>query len=196
MIEIESALGGRLPLDIRLAYPSPQPGIQSSAVLVPLLKEEAVWKLLFTRRSESLAEHGGQISFPGGRAEEGDSGPLPTALREACEEIGISGEDIHPLGILEPEDTRTGFRIWPVVGIVHWPVELILSSPEVREVFLVPLDWLIQPGRSEWREVKSTHGGVPRRAPFFEPFEGRVIWGATASITIRLLEIIRSGWTA
>jgi 8-oxo-dGTP pyrophosphatase MutT (NUDIX family) len=191
MIDIESALVRRLPNNANLSYPPPEPGIQSSAVLVPLLKEEAVWKLLFTRRSEQLAEHGGQVSFPGGRAEAGDSGPLQTALREACEEVGISAEDVRPLGILDSAGTRTGFRIWPVACILKWPVKLTLSIPEVREVFFVPVEWLMQPGKFHWRNVESANGGALHRALFFEPFEGQVIWGATAAITVRLMDFLR-----
>lgn len=191
MIDIESALIRRLPINANLPYPPPEPGIQSSAVLVPLLKEEAVWKLLFTRRSEQLAEHGGQVSFPGGRAEAEDSGPLQTALREACEEVGISAEDVRPLGILDFAGTRTGFRIWPVVCILKWPVKLTLSIPEVREVFFVPVEWLMQPGKFHWRNAESANGGAPHRALFFEPFEDQVIWGATAAITVRLMDILR-----
>jgi 8-oxo-dGTP pyrophosphatase MutT (NUDIX family) len=191
MIDIESALGQRLPQGVNISFPSAESGIQFSAVLVPLLKEEAVWKLLFTRRSDQLAEHGGQVSFPGGRTEAGDSGPMQTALREAREEIAISAGDAQPLGILNPVDTRTGFRIWPVVCVLHWPVTLTLSMPEVHEVFFVPVDWLMQPGNFHWREVKSADGGSRHRAPFFEPFEGHVIWGATAAITVRLMDILR-----
>jgi 8-oxo-dGTP pyrophosphatase MutT (NUDIX family) len=190
MIDIESVLADRLPVNIHSPYPPSEPGIKSSAVLVPLIKEEAAWKLLFTLRGEQLAEHGGQISFPGGRAEGGDSGPLQTALREACEETGISAEAVRPLGMLSPIATHTGFRIWPVVGILRGPVELQPASPEVREIFFVPLEWLMQPGRSEWRMVESSRDEAPRRALFFEPYLGHVIWGATAAITFGLLEIL------
>jgi 8-oxo-dGTP pyrophosphatase MutT (NUDIX family) len=193
MIDIESALAERLPVDKNISYPSGEPGIKSSAVLVPLLKEEGAWKLLFTRRSEQLADHRGQIAFPGGQVEAGDSGPLQTALREAGEELGVRSEDVQPLGILDPADTHTRFRIWPVVCILKWPVRLILSLPEVREVFFVPVAWLMEPGNYAWRTVESENARTQRRAAFFEPFQGQVIWGATAAITIRLMEILRAG---
>jgi 8-oxo-dGTP pyrophosphatase MutT (NUDIX family) len=196
MIDIDSALSDQLPHGAQLAYPPPEQGKKTSAVLVPLLKEEIVWKLLFTRRSEQLAEHGGQVSFPGGRAEAGDSGPLQTALREACEEIGLSAKDVRPLGILDPAGTRTGFRIWPVVCVLKWPMGLTLSLSEVREVFLVPVEWLMRPGNYHWRDVESANDGTPHRAPFFEPFQGQVIWGATAAITFGLMEILNGGRAA
>jgi 8-oxo-dGTP pyrophosphatase MutT (NUDIX family) len=193
MIDIESFLSARLPANVNISYPPQDPGIKSSAVLVPLLMDETVWKLLFTRRSDQLTDHRGQVSFPGGHVEAGDSGPLQTALRETCEEIGIHSEDIRPLGILDPADTRTGFRIWPVVCVLKWPLELTLSSPEVREVFFVPVEWLMQPGNLTWRSMKSINGRAQSKAPFFKPFQGHVIWGATAAIAVRLMEILREG---
>lgn len=196
MIDIESSLSNHLPANANISYPPHSPGIKSSAVLVPLLKDETVWKLLFTQRSNQLADHRGQVSFAGGHVERGDSGPLQTALREACEEIGIHSEDIRPLGTLDPADTRTGFRIWPVVCIMKWPLQLTLSSPEVREVFFVPVEWLMQGGNLTRRSMESINGGTQSAVPFFEPFQGHVIWGATASITLRLMEILREGWTS
>jgi 8-oxo-dGTP pyrophosphatase MutT (NUDIX family) len=196
MIDIEFSLSDRLPANANISYPPHSPGIKSSAVLVPLLKDETVWKLLFTRRSNQLADHRGQVSFPGGHFETGDSGPLQTALRETCEEIGIRSEDIRPLGILDPADTRTGFRIWPVVCIMKWPFHLKLSLPEVREVFFVPVEWLMQGGNLTRRSMESINGGAQNAVPFFESFQGHVIWGATAAITVRLMEILREGWAS
>jgi 8-oxo-dGTP pyrophosphatase MutT (NUDIX family) len=196
MIDIESELADLLPADVRTCYPAPEPGKKASAVLVPLLKEKAVWKLLFTRRSEQVADHRGQISFPGGHVEPDDSGPVQTALREASEEVGIRPEDVRPLGILEPVDTHTDFRIWPVVCILRWPVRLTLSSAEVREVFLVPVEWLMEPNRITWRTVEPSRAQTENRAPFFESFQGHLIWGATAMITSRLIDLLRGGKTA
>jgi len=196
MIDIESALSDRLPANVDISYPPQAPGIKTSAVMVPLLKDHAAWKILFTERGDKLADHRGQVSFPGGRAEPGDPGPWQTALREAGEEIGVHSGDVRPLGILDPADTRTGFRIWPVVCLLNWPLEFALSRPEVREVFFVPVEWLMQPGNVEWRPAGSTSGREPSAAPFFNPFQGHVIWGATAAITIRLMEILREVRTA
>jgi 8-oxo-dGTP pyrophosphatase MutT (NUDIX family) len=196
MIDIESFLSDRLPFKLHLSFPPLEPGIKSSAVLVPLLKEGTIWKILFTVRSDHLADHGGQIAFPGGRTDPGDAGPLQTALREAREEIGVPSEEIRPAGILDPIDTHTGFRIWPVVGILRWPQQLTLSLPEVREVFFVPVEWLMRPDNSSWRPVDSPAGHPQRQALFFHPFQGRIIWGATAAITLQLMEILREGWTA
>ncbi len=157
-----------------------------SAVLILLRNWNDAWEVFFTRRSEQLADHSGQIAFPGGRAEAGDSGPLQTALREACEEIGIPPGSVHPLGILDPVDTSSGFRVWPVAGVLRSLVEPGPSSPEVAEAFWIPLDWLAAEGRWEWRIVPA--GEARREAIFFEAYQGHVIWGATAAITVQLLD--------
>jgi 8-oxo-dGTP pyrophosphatase MutT (NUDIX family) len=190
MIDIESFFADRLSQKINISYPPQESGIKTSAVLVPLIKDEGVWKILYTRRSDEVNDHRGQISFPGGRVEAGDAGPLETALREAREELGIRSEDVRPLGILDPAETRTGFRIWPVAGVLQWPIELILSRPEVHEVFFVPVDWLTQPGNFYFRQVESADGTPQSREPIFKPFGGNVIWGATAAITARLMDLL------
>jgi 8-oxo-dGTP pyrophosphatase MutT (NUDIX family) len=189
MDDIETLLRHLLPSAAGAKYPSLPEGRKASAVLVPLLKESGEWKLLFTERGEQLADHRGQVAFPGGRAEAGDSGPLETALREACEELGIPPERVTPIGTLKDIDTSTCFRIWPVVGILDWPMHLEPVLPEVREIFLVPLEWLRAPGRLERRPVGGTAGG--RSSLFFEPYRGHVIWGATAKITYRLINILQ-----
>ncbi len=193
MSEIESLLRRSLPISIRTDFPSPSSGIGYSAVLVVLWKDTEDWKLLYTRRGDQLADHRGQVAFPGGHVEAGDSGPLQTALREACEEVGIPSEQIDPLGILDPVDTSTGFRIWPVVCLLKQPAELKPALPEVREAFWIPLAWLMRKGRWEWRTVPSGAGRSGRRAIFFESFQGHDLWGATALITVRLLEILHGG---
>lgn len=157
------------------------------------LKEKREWSVLFTRRGEQLADHRGQIAFPGGQVDAGDSGPLQTALREASEEVGIPPEAVDPIGILAPVDTQTGFRIWPVICILRQPISLKPASPEVCEVFWIPLKWLKEPGRWEWQPVPSEAGRSERKAIFFEAYQGHVIWGATAMITCQVLELILMG---
>jgi|WetSurMetagenome_2_1015567.scaffolds.fasta_scaffold111746_2 8-oxo-dGTP pyrophosphatase MutT (NUDIX family) len=179
------------PRKITEHYPPPEPGIRYSAVLLLLRQEADEWHVLLTRRSGQLADHRGQIAFPGGRAESGDSGPLQTALREACEEVGLPPDTVQPLGLLDPVDTSSGFRIWPVVGVIRRQVDILPSPPEVDETFWVPLDWLAAGGRRERRSVASVDGGGTRTALFFQPYQGRVIWGATAAILVQLLEILR-----
>ena len=186
MINPETLLRNSLRGNFTKRYPSNLERIKLSAVLILLRNRNDAWEVFFTRRSEQLADHGGQIAFPGGRAEAGDSGPLQTALREACEEIGVPPGSVHPLGILEPVDTSSGFRVWPVVGVLRSPVEPGSSSPEVAEAFWIPLDWLAADGRWEWRIVPA--GENRREAVFFEAYQGNIIWGATAAITVQLLD--------
>jgi len=193
MSEIENLLRISLPHGVRTDFPSPSPGIGYSAVLVVLWNDTGEWKLLYTRRGDLLADHRGEVAFPGGHVEAGDSGPLQTALREACEEVGIPPEQIDPLGILDPVDTSTGFRIWPVVSLLKQAAELKPAPPEVREAFWIPLAWLMEKGKWEWRTVPSGPGRSERRAVFFGPYQGHTLWGATALITVRLLEVLPGG---
>jgi 8-oxo-dGTP pyrophosphatase MutT (NUDIX family) len=193
MINPESLLRNSLRGTITERYDSSASGGKISAVLILLRNRMNTWEVFFTRRSEQLADHRGQIAFPGGRSEAGDSGPLQTALREACEEVGIPPAAVHPLGILDPVDTLSGFRVWPVVGIIRVPVDPRPSSPEVAEAFWIPLDWLAAEGRWESRTVDATGPGKARSAIFFEAYQGHVIWGATAMIMVRLLDRIITG---
>jgi 8-oxo-dGTP pyrophosphatase MutT (NUDIX family) len=176
-------------------YALPAPGGKPSAVLILLRDHDGAWEVFFTRRSERVADHRGQIAFPGGRAETGDSGPLQTALREACEEVGIPPGAVHPLGILDPVDTSSGFRVWPVVGVIRADADPRPSSPEVADVFWAPLEWLAAEGRWERRIVDPAAPGETRTAIFFEAHQGHVIWGATAEITVQLLDRLRGDGT-
>jgi 8-oxo-dGTP pyrophosphatase MutT (NUDIX family) len=180
-----------LPWKITERYPPPEPGIKYSAVLLLLRRETDAWHVLLTRRSGRLTDHRGQIAFPGGRAESGDSGPFQTALREACEEVGLPPDAVRPLGLLDPLDTSSGFRIWPVVGVLRREAELLPAPPEVDETFWVPLDWLAAEGNIERRSVAGAEGGGMRTDLYFQPYHGRVIWGATAAILVQLLGILR-----
>jgi 8-oxo-dGTP pyrophosphatase MutT (NUDIX family) len=194
MINPESLLRNSLRGTITERYSSSAPAENFSAVLILLRNRMNAWEVFFTRRSEQLANHRGQIAFPGGRAEAGDSGPLQTALREACEEVGITPAAVHPLGILDPVDTSSGFRVWPVVGVIRLPVDPRPSSPEVAEAFWIPLDWLAAEGRWESRTVAAAASGKARSAVFFEAYQGHVIWGVTAMIMVQVLDRIhRSG---
>jgi len=189
MTGIIDLLRNSLPRNAASPYPPPSSDIGYSAVLVVLRQDAGGEQLLFTRRGEELADHRGQIAFPGGHAEPGDSGPLQTALREAGEEVGIPAGRTEPMGILDPVDTSTGFRIWPVVCRLTSPVEIKPAPPEVCEAFWIPIAWLAREGRWKWKTAPS--GG--RRAIYFEPYDGRIVWGATAQITVHLLNILRRG---
>jgi 8-oxo-dGTP pyrophosphatase MutT (NUDIX family) len=182
--ELEQRLAGRLiPAGQTVFVPDPA-GRKNSAVLVPLLRTSGKWHLLYTRRCDNLTDHGGQIAFPGGQAEPGECVPIETALRETGEELGIPARAIRPIGELDLVDTTTGYLIAPVVGVIDWPQPLTLEEREVRETFTVPMDWLREDGQATLKPVAGTKDRV---AFFFRPYDGHVIWGATAKITLDLL---------
>lgn len=158
-----------------------------ASVLVPIVNRPHGATVLLTQRTAHLADHAGQISFPGGRSEPEDTGPAHTALREADEEVGLERRHVEVVGMLPDYWTITGFRVTPVVGWVEPPFSLSLDSFEVAEVFEVPLDFLMDPARHE-RHSYEYNGG--RRQYFAMPYEGRRIWGATAAIIVNLHHIL------
>lgn len=161
-----------------------------AAVLIPLFWQADQWYLLYTRRTESVDSHRGQVSFPGGMIEESDKGPVEAALREVEEEIGIPGETVEVLGCVDSMFTVTQFSITPVVGKIPWPISMNLNKSEVARVFSVPILWLADQKnlRTEEREVPGLGLSVP--VHYYDVYDGEVIWGATARITLNFLEII------
>ena len=155
-----------------------------AAVLVPVVARDEPTVLL-TLRSAALANHAGQISFPGGRLDPGDPDPLATALREAHEEIGLDAGYADPLGYLDPYLSGTGYRIVPVVALISPAFEMTINAAEVDEAFEVPLEFLMKPENHarhsrEWKGV--------RRSFYAMPYGERYIWGVTAGILRRLYE--------
>jgi 8-oxo-dGTP pyrophosphatase MutT (NUDIX family) len=154
--------------------PPPRP----AAVLVPIVLRPALTVLL-TQRSNDVPSHPGQISFPGGKLEQADAGPLACALREAEEEIGLPADRIEPLGYLDGYRTGTGFQITPVVAFVRLPFQPVLDAREVLEVFEVPLAFLMD----EANHQKASREWRGRQRSFYAmPYQGRYIWGATAGM--------------
>jgi 8-oxo-dGTP pyrophosphatase MutT (NUDIX family) len=161
-----------------------------AAVLVPLYQEDGRWHVLFTRRTESVEDHRGQVSFPGGRIETDDAGPEAAALREAREEIGLSPESVEVLGTLDSLLTVTRFIVTPVVGVMTWPYTLRLNRAEVAVAFGVDLDWLADPTNLEVRQRQLFVPGPSVPVYYFRPYQNEVIWGATARITLDLLDTL------
>ncbi|MGH8751397.1 MAG: NUDIX hydrolase, partial [Burkholderiales bacterium] len=137
-----------------------QPAVPA-AVLVPLIARGAGVNVLFTQRTAHLADHAGQISFPGGRVEAGDMNLRDTALREAQEEIGLPRESVVMLGELPDYYIPTGFRITPVVGWVEAPFEIKLDSFEVAETFEAPLAFFLDPANHQSHDT--IYQGQPRQ---------------------------------
>jgi 8-oxo-dGTP pyrophosphatase MutT (NUDIX family) len=149
-----------------------------AAVLVPIVLRQELTVLL-TQRPEDMPSHPGQISFPGGKVEEQDASALACALREACEEIGLSPEFIEPLGYLDSYRTGSGFQITPVVALVRAGFALSLDAREVTEVFEVPLSFLMD----EANHQRASRPWRGRERYFYAmPYQGRYIWGATAGM--------------
>ncbi len=160
-----------------------------AAVLVPLVREEGGWSLLFTRRAETLNNHKGQVSFPGGAVDSEDSSPEETALREAHEEIGLLPGDVHLVGRLGYLQTVSNYLITPVVGQIRWPYQFRVSVREVSRVFTIPLDWLADSDNREERPWIFPDGRT-ENIIYFRPFDGEILWGASARITVELLKVL------
>ncbi len=159
-----------------------------AAVLVPLVDRPGGMTVLLTQRTDHLADHAGQISFPGGSIEPGDPDATAAALRESLEEIGLAAEHITVVGRLDPYLTgSSGFVITPVVGIVAPAFSLAIDPFEVAEVFEVPLSYILDPKNHRRAERID---GERRRTFFVLPYENRNIWGATAAILINLFEVL------
>lgn len=162
--------------------------LRPAAVLVGLLPHEAGTRVLLTRRTDDLPHHAGQVSFPGGRREPGDIDWVAVARREAEEEVGLRPGQMQPLGLLSPYATISAFAVTPVVAWLDPALQPVPQDSEVAEVFEVPLDWLLDPGRRHWEKVN--YRGR-ERGYWVIPYGRHRIWGATAAMLVdlgRLLE--------
>jgi 8-oxo-dGTP pyrophosphatase MutT (NUDIX family) len=156
-------------------------GGKDAAVLVPLYEDGGL-HAVFTRRRHDLRRHAGEISFPGGRRDEGEA-LLDTALREAHEEIGLPPDRVRVIGALPPTPTFvTNYAIYPFVGLIEARFEWVVAHAEVDEVLELRLDDL----RAGYGERRLVRRGIPFRTPTYEA-GGHLIWGATARILESLL---------
>jgi len=155
--------------------------LRSAAVLVPVVSHGGDLTVLFTRRTDHLHDHAGQISFPGGRAEPHEETAAQTALRETEEEIGLVADRVEILGSLSEYVTVTGYRVTPVVGLVRPPLELKPDEFEVAEIFEVPLGFLLDPANHQRNSI--VHLGR-RRQYYAMPYGQYYIWGATAGMVM------------
>jgi 8-oxo-dGTP pyrophosphatase MutT (NUDIX family) len=159
-----------------------------AAVLVPLFLKDGAWHLLFTLRTETVQDHKGQISFPGGRRDAEDPSPLATALREAHEEIGLDPADVTVLGQLNEMYTVTQYRISPFVGVIPYPYAFQANAAEIAELIEVPLSALRDPANFERRERAVLVG--PPVPVYFYHIGRHTIWGVTARIVKDFLDRI------
>jgi 8-oxo-dGTP pyrophosphatase MutT (NUDIX family) len=176
----------RVLLDVESAMALDVLGRTDAAVLVPLYLERGELHAVFTRRREDLRRHAGEISFPGGRYDEGETDLRATALREANEEIGLPKNAVEIVGALQPTPTiATGYAIYPFVGLIESGRTWTPSANEVAEVLELPLDELLS-GYARRRLVRR---GVPIRTDTYVVGEN-LIWGATARILADLFDRI------
>jgi 8-oxo-dGTP pyrophosphatase MutT (NUDIX family) len=163
-------------------------GARPAAVLAPIVARPDGPTILLTQRASHLRSHSGQIAFPGGKIDQGET-PLAAALREAREEIGLAPRLIEPLGWLDPYLTGTGFRIMPLVAIVDPSFTLTINPSEVEDVFETPLSFLMT-GANHQRQSREWQGRLRHFYAIF--YQRRYIWGATAGIIRNLFERLYS----
>jgi 8-oxo-dGTP pyrophosphatase MutT (NUDIX family) len=156
-----------------------------AAVLVALVEHEAGLNVLLTRRADALRKHSGQIAFPGGRREPGET-PWAAALREAEEEIGLDPGLVSLAGLSSPYRTGTGFEVTPVVGFVKPGFALAPNPDEVADIFETPFLFLMNPDNHERRVWERADGA--RRQFYAMTHDDRTIWGATAGMLRALYE--------
>ena len=161
------------------------PEFRRASVLVPLIRNGGRWSVLFTRRAENLAAHSGQIAFPGGAAEEGES-LEQAAVREAEEEVGIRGAGLELIGRLDDVVTNSGYLVAPFVGVIHEPIDYVMQESEVVEVFEVPLDALLDPSTPEVRYVPFRNRRYPAYYYVYGEYE---IWGLTGRMLKGFLDL-------
>ena len=164
--------------DLNPGARDPSRALRSAAVLAPVMAHEDGARVLLTRRADTLTSHTGQIAFPGGRLDPGETA-VQAALREAWEEVALPPASVEVLGLGDPYESGSGFLITPVVGWVTPPVVLTPSPDEVAEVFETPWDFLMDVANH--RRDHMELNGV-RRFFWAMPWEERYIWGVTAGL--------------
>ena len=162
-----------------------------AAVLVPVIDRPEGATVLLTERCAHLPSHAGQISFPGGRLEDDDDGPVACALRETEEEVGLPrGHDLRIIGALETRGTISNYRVTPVIAVLA-PFEPVAQPDEVAAIFEVPLDYVLDPARHEGLHI-SPADGRPRQM-YAIRHDDHFIFGFTARILVQLSEIWLGG---
>jgi 8-oxo-dGTP pyrophosphatase MutT (NUDIX family) len=166
------------------------PDLTRAGVLIPLFCKDDSYHCLFTRRTNRVKRHQGEISFPGGIYDASDSDMVATALREAHEEIGLNPQDVELLGALDEIMTMSDIIVSPVVGFIPYPYPFVPSPDEIEEIIILPLAEFFREGvlSEEYR----TYQGQTERVSFYR-CGGHVIWGATAKIFRQFLELIPAG---
>jgi len=166
-----------------------QPSLARAAVLIPLFQKGQDCHIVFTKRSDNVRYHKGEISFPGGVFDEEDLELQRTALREAFEEIGLKEDDVQIIGILDDIITVTQFIVTPFIGLFPYPYPFELSAIEIAELIEVPLSALLNEDCFSEREIIR---GTGKEVVLAYQYQNHIIWGATARILKQFLDLISS----
>jgi len=175
------------PYPLRISETPPHP----AAVLIPFLRQGTEWQLLFIRRAHHPHDrHGGQVAFPGGRCNPEDPDATSVALREAQEEVGLHPQDVRVLGRLRDMLTITNYRVTPIVGAIPWPYNLRPQPEEVSRIITIPLAWPADPAHRETKQRHFQQQGQRFPVIQYQPYDGEILWGASARMTLLLLEVL------
>jgi len=162
---------------------------EPAAVLLPIYNNGKEYYLLFTKRTDKVLKHKGEIAFPGGVAEEWDISLADTALRECNEEIGLKADEVEILGELDDMATTTsGYVISPFVGIIPYPYQFLINSDEIEEIIEIPISSLLDNSSLHFDDIIYKNQVIPSCSYHYR---GRIIWGATAKILNQFLNIYK-----
>ena len=186
-MDLKEKIRTSLALHKRVRIP---PGPVQAAVLIPLFLKDGACHILFTKRTENLQHHRGEVSFPGGVSHPEDADTLTTALRETCEEVGIPPEEVEILGVLDDFLSIHNYLVTPYVGFFATEHQLQINPAEVERIIEVPLGFLLTPGIFQLRDW--TWQGRTL-ALYCVDYEGDRIWGLTAAMLKQFVEIISAG---
>ena len=165
---------------------------KEAAVLIPFVRAENAWHLLYIRRTQFEGDrHSGQVAFAGGKRDPEDVDLASTALREAEEEIGLSPDDVKLLGHISHHHTISEFQVTPYVAEIPWPYPINLDEVEVARAFTLPLSWLAE--KRNYRSEARLHPESSRPWPvvYYDYYDGELLWGATARMTLTLIDVLK-----
>jgi len=190
--DVLAAVGGDFVLNPHYGEILTTRKLTEAAVLIPVLERNGKAFVLLTQRTEHLSSHSGQIAFPGGKIDLGESNE-EAALREAHEEVGLIPEDVEILGTFGNYFSGSGYTVAPVVGMVKGNPELTINEEEVADTFEVPLSFLMNQNNHiresrTWREKEISYYTIPYMDHTIDPPVERRIWGLTAGIIRQVQE--------
>lgn len=169
------------------------PNLRKAAVLILFYAKDGLLHVLLTKRTSTVEHHKGQISFPGGSADEGDRSLIETALRETMEEIGLETSNVQILGLYHDQWTPTGFSITPIVGYIPSLPPLTLNRHEVDQIIEIPVSFFLDRANGEVRRMKRAGKIVDVH---FYKYGDHEVWGATAAILRSFLAEISDAGSA